>query len=703
MEVQVSVDLRSKFLDFLKVFQEKGEFKYRERVKQMVLSGSTSLVIDFDDLLIFDKDLAKELRENPLVTLDAANKAVKDFIEIEAKDYAQKYERFNARFRGVPDVIPLRRLRSEHLFKLISVEGIVTKITPVKQLLYEAVFRCVECGGEVRVPQLGRGFSQPTFCPYCGMEEDFLEESAKKKSKRKRKSNFELVLEKSTYIDWQKAVVQEKPEELPPGQLPRSLEVVLREDLVDVVRPGDRVSITGVLMVQQEYSLKKDKPPLFRTYLEANYIEASEKGFLDIEITPQDEKMILKLAEDPSIRERIIKSIAPSIYGYHHIKKAIALQLFGGEPRVLPDGVRIRGDIHILLVGDPGTAKSQLLRFVAQVAPRAVYTTGKGSTAAGLTAAVVRDKTTGDFYLEAGALVLADKGIACIDEIDKMDNRDRVSMHEAMEQQTVSIAKAGIVATLNARTAVLAAANPAFGRYIPQKGIVDNIDLPITILSRFDLIFVIVDTPDLEKDKALTEHVLRIHRGELPEADGIIPIDVLKKYIAYARKNIHVRLSEEAMKKIEEFYLEMRAKSTTPDSPVAITPRQLEALVRLTEAHAKMALKTVATAEDAEAAIELMSYFLHNVGIDVETKMPDIDVILTGKPRSQQEKLAKLMDLIKDMEATSDNGLVKVTELIEAAKDESLDETFVEKALRHWKSEGIIYEPKPGYIRRVRA
>ncbi|HDI75420.1 MAG TPA: minichromosome maintenance protein MCM, partial [Thermoprotei archaeon] len=657
----------------------------------------------FDDLLIYDKELADEIKENPLSSLDAANKAVKDFIEVEASDYAQKHEHFNARFRGVPDIVPLRRLRSEHLFKLISVEGIVTKITPVKQLLYEAIFRCVECGGEVKVLQVGRGFSQPAFCPYCGIEEDLLEDSIKKKSKRRRKSNFELVLEKSKYIDWQKAVIQEKPEELPPGQLPRSLEVVLKEDLVDTIRPGDRVSVSGVLMVQQEYSLKKDKPPLFHTYLEANYIEASEKGFLDIEITPEDEKEILKLAEDPNIRERIIKSIAPSIYGYDYIKKAIALQLFGGEPKVLPDGVKIRGDIHILLVGDPGTAKSQLLRFVAQVAPRAVYTTGKGSTAAGLTAAVVRDKTTGDFYLEAGALVLADKGIACIDEIDKMDNKDRVSMHEAMEQQTVSIAKAGIVATLNARTAVLAAANPAFGRYLPQKTIVDNIDLPITILSRFDLIFVIVDTPNLERDKALTEHVLKIHKGEFPSKDGIIPIDLLKKYIAYARKNIRVQLSEKAMKKIEEFYLEMRSKSASPEAPVAITPRQLEALVRLTEAHARMALKRVATAEDAQAAIELMSYFLHNVGLDVETKLPDIDIILTGKPRSQQEKLVKLMELIKDMEAASDERLVRITELLEAAKEEGLEEDFVEKAIRHWKSEGIIYEPRPGYIRRVKA
>jgi len=839
------VNISEKFIEFFRSFKdENGEYKYRQRVARMALEGSVSLLVDFDDLLLFDASLAEKIIEEPVITLKAASEALKEVMKIENTEYASKVPEFFVRIRKLPESlkVSIRRVRAIHLGKLIAIEGIVTKISPVKQLLKEAIFRCKECGEEVIIPQRGEGLEKPTICPACGNE-----------STKKKKSDFELVLEKSKFIDWQKFVLQERPEELPSGQLPRSIEVVATHDLVDVVRPGDRAVVTGVLAVAPEKAVK-GQPPVFQVYLEANNIEVTSKELLDVEITLEDEKRILDFSRKSDVRELIVNSIAPSIYGYKEVKKAIALLLFGGVPKVHPDGVRVRGDIHVLLIGDPGTAKSQLLRYVASVAPRGVYTSGKGSTAAGLTAAVVREKSSGDFFLEAGALVLADGGIAClhpaslvstrdgeveierlfrretsfkafsngepvelsllkevevisldgralrfaraviarrkwwegpilelhlengrslmvtpdhllldaegmkwvearalstgrtiaaggggertelrvtsvreeryegyvydlyvpgvhnfvaegavvhncIDEFDKMDPKDRVSIHEAMEQQTVSIAKAGIVATLNARASVLAAANPAFGRYLHNRPVTENIDLPPTILSRFDLIFVITDVPNPERDRALAEYVVDFHRQRYPESlDHVVPRELLKKYIAYARKYCRPKLSEEARNKLVNFYVEMRSKSQGADSPIAITPRQLEALIRLAEAHARMALSDIVTTGDAEAAIELMMHFLKSVGYDIETKSIDIDIVMTGQPKSQRDKVLMVIELLKKMIEESGGEAVKREEFIAKAAERGLEESFVRKVLDRLYDSGEIIEPKPGYI-----
>ncbi|RLE62281.1 MAG: Minichromosome maintenance protein MCM [Thermoprotei archaeon] len=688
---EATLDPRQKFIDFFKTFQAStGEYKYRDRIGRMAAANSISLVIDFEDILAIDAELASLIVERPRYLIPEASKAILDVMKVENPEYAASVDHFIARFKGLPEIVPLRKVRAVHINRLIALDGIVTRISPVKQQLIEAVFQCTECGEEVIVPQTGKGVTAPKICPVCSREEG------------KKRSTFDLKIEKCKFIDWQKMILQERPDELPPGQLPRSIEIIVTEDLVDVARPGDRAIITGILSVEPERSSNREGPPIFKTFVEANYIDVMSKETYDVEITVEDEKRILELAKLPDIRDRIISSIAPSIHGYREIKEAVACLLFGGEPKIFPDGVRTRGDIHVLLVGDPGTGKSQILRYVATIAPRAVYTTGKGSTAAGLTAAVVRERRTGEFYLEAGALVLTDGGVACIDEFDKMDPRDRVSIHEAMEQQTISIAKAGIVATLNARASVLAAANPAFGRYIRQRTIAENIDLPVTILSRFDLIFVITDVPNAESDRSLAEHVVGLHSGDYSEKfRNLIPPELLKKYVAYARRYIHPRLSEEAKQKIIDFYTEMRARGEDPNSPIAITPRQLEALIRLAEAHAKMALKTIVTEEDAEAAIRLMMCFLQGVGLDTETKSIDIDIVMTGKPMSQREKLIKLIDILRELEKESSNGMVKVQELLDRAASQGLDKEFVEKALQHLRKEGEIFEPRPGYVKKT--
>ncbi|MEM3353158.1 MAG: minichromosome maintenance protein MCM, partial [Saccharolobus sp.] len=539
-----------------------------------------------------------------------------------------------------------------------------------------------DCMQEFEWPEEGEMpeiMEMPTVCPKCG-----------------KPGQFKLIPEKTKLIDWQKAVIQERPEEVPSGQLPRQLEVVLEDDLVDSARPGDRVKVTGILDIKQDSQVKRGSKAVFDIYMKVNSIEVSQKVLDEVVIEEDDEKKIKELAKDPWIRERIIASIAPSIHGHLEIKEALALALFGGVPKVQPD-TRIRGDIHVLIIGDPGTAKSQMLQFISRVAPRAVYTTGKGSTAAGLTAAVVREKGTGDYYLEAGALVLADGGVAVIDEIDKMREEDRVAIHEAMEQQTVSIAKAGIVAKLNARASVIAAANPKLGRYISERPLSDNINLPPTILSRFDLIFILKDQPS-ELDKELANYIVDVHAGKIQR--NIIDIDTLKKYIAYARKNIVPKITEEAKNLIVDFFVEMRRKSTeSPESPILITPRQLEALIRLSEAYARMALKPLVTREDAERAINIMRIFLESVGVDIESGKIDIDTIMTGKPKSAREKIMKILEIIDSLTANSE--CAKIKDIIKEGQQIGIDKSNIEKFIIDMRKSGIVYEARPECYKKV--
>ena len=602
----------------------------------------------------------------------------------EDPDYAEQVEKFVVRISNLPQKTGLRRIRSSMIGKLVMIEGILVRATPVKEKMVRIHFRHEhpECGEEFDWPLEGElgpldEIEKPKICPICG----------------KSGGSFKIIYEKSKMVDWQKVVIQERPEEVPPGQLPRSIEVVLMDELVDVARPGDRVIVVGVVRVRPDTTLGK-KRGIFDVYIEANNIDVSQRMLEEITITREDEERIRALARDPWIDKKIVASIAPTIYGMWDIKEAIALALFGGVPKQYKDGTRRRGDIHVLMIGDPGTAKSQLLQYVVKIAPRAIYTTGKGATAAGLTAAVIRDKTTGEYYLEAGALVLADGGVAAIDEIDKMREEDRSAIHEAMEQQTVSIAKAGIVARLNARTTVIAAGNPRFGRYLPDRPLAENINLPPPILSRFDLIFVIRDVPSPERDRALARFVLQVH-SDTDFAKPEIEPDLLRKYISYARRYVRPKLTEEAMKLLEDFFTEMRKAAGGPNSAIPLTARQLEALIRLAEAHARMKLRDRVTREDAEVAIRLVLSFLASAGIDVESGSIDIDTIMTGKPRSKREKMVKVLNIIRGL--TEETGkCAPFKEIVRRAAQEGIDSSIVEETIRSLLRDGVIYEVQTG-------
>jgi len=1138
----------------LKTFKDvKGMFKYEDRIKQMIVERRKSIVVDYEDIVKFDVKLFELLIERPEEGLYAFSEAVRDIVREFDEEYASLVSRFTPRLSGLPTIITLRELSNEHINKLVMIEGILVRATPPKQKMYKATYAHILPTGEVHefewppIPsdEIGDELERPAYCPLC---KDII---VSDRSKGFSRGTFKLIVEKSKYRNWQKVVLQERPEEVPAGHIPRSIEVILTDDIVDIARPGDRVSIIGIVKLLRE-SRRKGVQPIFNTYIEANNVIVAQRFLEELKLSKEDEEIIRKLGKDPLIRRKIICSIAPSIYGLWDIKEAIALQLFGGVPKVAPDGTKVRGDIHILIVGDPGTAKSQLLQYIARIAPRGLYTTGKGSSAAGLcvggdtllysseglipmkdlvednlsklriwdgilvssnpkpvdvvsyidgsisysrasqyymlwsdkvlevktslglnlittpetnvlvydngrilwrsasmlrkgdylivvrklpesevrvsildllpdnlylkiskelvdviinhiiikygslskflstksiskyklhkllkkgvirlydlkylvkilnidynsldtyvsevgcrgfkgidwvklpvvdkdfikflanlytrssvitnkqsepialryyinsddevyhlisnlrkfflplnsslsyrvyregtrhyvliknkvlsllistwgisniinkstsklisslckdhlillireliknygfvgegyirislttkasavllnmilrrfgilssidklgseyrlvindfksfkvflreilgndeyssetvstndgsylevndslsavrvtdivdvpgqavydltiegthsfiangfivhnTAAVIKEKQSGEYFLEAGAMVLADGGIVCIDEIDKMRDEDRVAIHEAMEQGTVSIAKAGIVARLNARASVLAAGNPKYGRYIPSRPIAENINLPITILSRFDLIFTLRDLTDVERDKSLVRHVLRTHEA-IEEVRPEIPPDILRKYVAYARKYVKPRLTRDAELLIEEFYLEMRKRSAeVPEAPVAITTRQLEALIRLAEAHARMALKNYVDVEDAAEAIRLMNVMLENVGIDVETGQIDIDVIMTGKPKSIRDKELIIKDIVKEL--SSEGGCAKIKDIVKEAVKRGIDEDFVEKYITSLRRAGELYEVKTGCV-----
>jgi replicative DNA helicase Mcm len=481
--------------------------------------------------------------------------------------------------------IMIRNIRSLMLEKFICVKGIVRQKSDVRPQVITARFECPSCGNIITVLQLDKKFREPSRCG-CG-----------------RKGKFREVSKE--LVDAQKIVLEESPEDLDGADQPKRLDVFLKCDLVSPMsekrtNPGSKIIVNGVLKEVPIEAREGGKLTRFDIMLEANYVLPVDEDFTEVKISEEEERKIREIASDPQVFEKLVQSIAPGIYGHDDIKRAMILQAMGGVRKVRPNGGIRRGDIHILLIGDPGAGKSQLLKRFSEVVPKARYVSGKGASGAGLTASVVKDEFIRGFALEAGALVLANRGICCIDELDKMSKEDRSAMHEALEQQTVTISKANIQATLRSETTVLAAANPKFGRFDPYELIAKQIDLPPALISRFDLIFPIKDIPDKAQDEKMAKFILGFHKNPdfvAPEIDA----DVLRKYFSYARQKVQSELTQEAVDEIENYYVKMRTMGSNEDGGVKsipITPRQLEALIRLAEASAKVRLSPKVTKED---------------------------------------------------------------------------------------------------------
>lgn len=656
----------AKFEDFF------SSDKYKDKVFEALekYPDERSIVVNYIDLEMFYADLADLLLEKPEEVIKAAQKAIRNI------DPLRKNADLNIRFENIRNNIPLRYLRSKYIGKFVAVDGIVRKTDEIRPRIMNATFECRSCMRLHEIPQRTSLISEPAICQECGGR------------------SFRLLQEESEFMDTQTTKLQEPLENLSGGEQPRQILIILEDDMVDELTPGDIVRITGQLK-----TVRDEKTKRFNNFIYGNYIEPLEQEFEELKIDPEDEKEIKRLASDPNVYNKIINSTAPSIQGYREVKEAIALQLFGGTPKELEDKTRIRGDIHILIVGDPGIGKSQMLKYVSKLAPRGIYTSGKGTSGVGLTAAAVRDEL-GGWSLEAGALVLGDRGNVCVDELDKMRPEDRSAIHEALEQQTISIAKAGIMATLNSRCSVLAAANPKYGRFDRIKPIAEQINLPSTILSRFDLIFVIEDKPDPEKDKRLANHILNIHKNiSIPfEIDP----ELLRKYIAYARKEIKPKLTTEAMKVLQEFYVGMRGGvDDEEDAPVPITARQLEALVRLSEASARIRLGHEVTDYDARRAIQLQQKCLKQVGYDPETDKVDIDLVEGRTPKSDRDKFRIVTQTIKRLEDEFNGKAPKQMLMNELENEFNMDEDKANEVIRYLKRNGTIYEPKQGYYKVV--
>ncbi|MFA4848279.1 MAG: minichromosome maintenance protein MCM [Methanoregula sp.] len=664
-----------------------------------------SLYIDYREIERFGKAgiaMADELLENPGKVLEDVGEAIKSGQLVRTKD-GKEPKGINIRFTNLPKKIAIRNIRSDDINTFVSAEGILRKTTEVRPRVVEAVFKCPAGHFTVRKQKYGK-FIEPDGCATDGC-------TFKK---------LELLPKRSKFVDSQKLRIQESPEGLRGGEQPQTLDIDVTDDLSGKVSPGDRVIINGILRSMQRV-VKGEKSTVFDIFLECNSIEIAEKEFEEVEIDENAENEIIALSKDPMIYRMITHSVAPTIYGSEDVKQAIVLQLFGGIAKEMPDGSRLRGDIHVLLIGDPGIAKSQLLRYVVKLSPRAIYTSGQSSTSAGLTAAAVKDEFgEGRWTLEAGALVLADMGVAAVDEMDKMQKEDRSALHEAMEQQTISVAKAGITATLKSRCALLGAANPKYGRFDMFGDIADQINMPPSLLSRFDLIFIMTDQPEQKRDLAIAEHILKTHSvGELIAQHKKTPIPgvtqdyilqqlkpvmpdidpaLFRKYIAYAKRSCFPMLSIEAKEALIGYYLRLRGLAE-PNKAVPVTARQLEALVRLAEASARIRLSNTIEIADAERVIHIVDACLRQVAYDAKTGTFDIDKVTTGISKEKRDIVRVIKDAIRDI--GGEGKRAGIEQVVDAVTSKGFGRDKVRDGIDMLLRNGEAMEPKQGIIQLI--
>jgi replicative DNA helicase Mcm len=682
-------------LEFLRRYYHKDLIDFQNRYPDEL-----SYYVDSMDLHMFNRELSEGLLQDPIDFLKAADIALQTHLtdynlSVEHNEYPGVRLRFTS--SAIIPKVSIRDIRACHIGKFISVEGMVRKVSPVKPRHTFISFICRRCEHVTTLPQPEDKLVEPCECENetCG-----------------RKGPFNEVKDPSSIIDYQRILLQESPETVQGSSQPQELILEIEGDITGHITPGSRVIVNGY--IHERFKIKgNSKTPDCEISLCINSIEFIDSNFEEIEITPEEEQQILELSKNPDIKEYIVSSIIPSIHGFEDVKEAMVYQLFSGVPKTLPNGTQIRGDIHILMVGDPGTAKSQMLRAISKISPRAIFASGKGASAAGLTATAVKDNFDNKWSLEAGALVMADMGIAVIDELDKMSDDDKSAFHEAMEQQQVTVTKAGILASLKTRCGVLGAANPKGGRFDMYESIAPQIDMPPALLSRFDFLFVMQDIPNKETDSTIAKHIIKTNRlgemlanyqkcltpacskeeidRELQEIKPFIDADLLRKYIAYSRKNIIPVMTPEAGAYFVNYYRNLRSNRDS-NSPIPVTARQLEALVRMSEASARVRLSNTITLEDAKSICELSMACSKKVGTDPATGMLDVDLIEAGQSKSQRDKIAAVTQFLRNNKSEYPGGAVPRAVLFKHMKEvHDINESTTEELIEKMRRRGDAY------------
>lgn len=697
----IAKKFRQFLLSYVNQRSGNGEREYIRLINEMVAANKCSLEIDYKQFIFTHPNIAIWLADAPQSVLEVMEEVALNVVLNLHPNYRNIHDKIYVRITNLPVYDQIRNIRQVHLNTMIRIGGVVTRRSGVFPQLQQVKYDCNKCG-TVLGPFFQNSYSEVKVgsCPEC-----------------QSKGPFTVNIEQTIYRNYQKLSLQESPSIVPAGRLPRYKEVILLNDLIDCARPGEEIEVTGTYTNNFDMSLNtKNGFPVFATVVEANYVTKKQDLFSAYKLTDEDKAEIEKLSKDPRIGERIIKSIAPSIYGHEDIKTGIALAMFGGQEKNVKGKHRLRGDINVLLLGDPGTAKSQFLKYVEKTAQRAVYTTGKGASAVGLTAAVHKDPVTQEWTLEGGALVLADRGVCLIDEFDKMNDQDRVSIHEAMEQQSISISKAGIVTSLQARCSVIAAANPIGGRYDSSKTFSQNVELTDPILSRFDVLCVVKDVVDPVRDEMLATFVVDSHFKSQPKGSNIeetpaglsqdessnlnhssdpevLSQDTLRKYVTYAKLNVFPKLHDVDLEKLTHVYADLRRESSHGQG-VPIAVRHIESMIRMSEAHARMHLRNYVAEEDVDMAIRvLLDSFISTQKYGVQKALQkSFKKYITYKKDYNELLLHLLRGLVKDV--------LRLEELMSGTRPRLNQVEIKVEDLRNKAQEYEIYDLKPFFISR---